>query len=396
MNTPNLKIRFNLARLSLLLFLVAGICQAQTNPSGIQYVCGAQQIKDLRVEIKQYFDQVGISPSTYQIVESADGQTLRYVLNTPDSDTSTIYFKWHPEFDIQSEVVELPGPKGNHSIDTVSKKEILLALMQHGRLTQLNGKACDIQALKDHVGIRQMIVAWSQKLDWSFPDGDPANWNPEYWHAGDPKKGIPLLTAMTDIFIHPEKYAFGCFAASKIIMIQGALDYFERVKGDTEAAQLIIDRLQVDGEPLLNVEPGRMWYFENGIDEAELKRPGKILDLLTGVAPYNFVPGDWSYFLNTDPVSHQRLGYEGSNTIYLGSGIFDDFFNDNNHHYLYHEKITEVYQWKQGVFNRVRDYDKLAPVSSELLDQLSQSPRNGGFVLRYRAVPYFYKFADLP
>ncbi len=64
-----------------------------------------------------------------------------------------------------------------------------------------------------------------------------------------------------------------------------------------------------DGEPLVDIDPGVMWYFEKDFDPAEKDRPLKILSIQRGVASNNYVPGDWSYFLNTDPITYEKAGY---------------------------------------------------------------------------------------
>ncbi|MDO8414745.1 MAG: hypothetical protein Q7S87_00890 [Agitococcus sp.] len=109
------------------------------------------------------------------------------------------------------------------------------------------------------------------------------------------------------------------------------------------------------------------------------------------VAPTNFVPGDWAYFLNTDAKSYQQPGYEGSNAVYLGGNKFDDYYNDNHHHhYTYHEKMEEVYQWRHGVFRRRRDAAKREVMAKNTFERLGKTPEEGGLLLAYRAVPLLF------
>ena len=55
------------------------------------------------------------------------------------------------------------------------------------------------------------------------------------------------------------------------------------------------------------------------------------------------------------------------------------------------QKLNEVYQWRNGVFSRTRDGYKATPLSEKDILALSASPENGGLVVSYRAVPYFFK-----
>ena len=53
-----------------------------------------------------------------------------------------------------------------------SKKEILAALMQHGREYVLSGPRCSVEVLIDHVGVRQNIAKWGKisLMRWDFPE----------------------------------------------------------------------------------------------------------------------------------------------------------------------------------------------------------------------------------
>ena len=90
--------------------------------------------------------------------------------------------------------------------DYFSKKEILIALLQHGRLTEFSGKSCDVRALKEQVNIRQNIVAWTENLDWNWPDGRIAKWNVKYWNKGTPLQNVKLYDALNDVFMTHKKY----------------------------------------------------------------------------------------------------------------------------------------------------------------------------------------------
>jgi hypothetical protein len=65
----------------------------------------------------------------------------------------------------------------------------------------------------------------------------------------------------------------------------------------------------------------------------------------------------------------------------MGRASFDDFYNDNEHHYLYNEKIQNIYNWRNGVFSRSRDYQRMQTLSAEQLHQFGLSPDEGGFLL---------------
>lgn len=371
---------------------------ARENPSasGIRFACGSGQLNHIAADMTVYLRSLHIPAKlVHKQTDRASG-TLLYTLNTPADDFNTLNFKDRPGWHLHDAPVTLPDRHGVKHLRTVSKKEIVLALLQHGRLTEFGGTACDIEALKDHVGIRQNTVAWAEHLTWVWPDGDAAQWNERYWTQGTPKPGIPLHEALNDVFLNQQQYAIGCYTATKLVVIQGVLDYYRRIKRSPAHLQLIEARLLADHEPLTGIEPAQMWDFEKDFDPQETNRPGKLLKIKHGVMPLNFVPGDWSYFLNTDPVSYEKTGYEGSNAIYLGRNKFDDYYNDHHHSYTYFQKLDEVYQWRNGVFSRARDFAKIKPLSATDVARLSQRPADGGLLKSLRVTPYFFAYEELP
>ena len=355
---------------------------------GLRFACKAGQIRTVERDMAAYLASMGIAPELVAKKTDPPNGILVYTLNTPKEDTDTLNLKERPELGIRDYFVSLPAKNGKfRRVQTVSKKEILLALLQHGRLTEFTDAGCSVAALKEHIGIRQNTVAWAEYLSWRWPDGGYAKWNGKYWKRGSPQPGHPLHEAINDAFINQSKYSIGCYTATKLVMVQGVLDYYHRIKKDPLQLKRVEDLLSADKEPLVDVEPGKMWDFEQDFDPEKLKRPGKLLKIQYGVAPRNFIPGDWAYFLNTDPVSSKKTGSEGSSTVYLGRNLFVDYFDDHDYSYTYEEKLDELYQWRNGVFSRSRDHEKIKPLTKLELERLMKTPAEGGVVLDLRAYP---------
>lgn len=364
---------------------------------GIRFACEPGQLENIESDMEAYLASMGVAPDW--VIKRADRSNgvVVYTLNSPKDDHNTLDLTDRAELQIQDDIVSLPARHGKKKkVQTVSKKEILLALLQHGRLTEFKGGACAIGVLKDHVGIRQNIVAWAENLNWVWPDGGSAKWNKKYWKRGTPQPGYPLHEALNDVFINQSEYSMGCYTATKLVVVQGVLDYFRRIKKDKSQQKRLERRLYVNKEPLVDIEPGRMWDFEQDFDPRKIDRPGKLLRIGYGIAPKNFVPGDWLYFLNTDPVSYQKTGYEGSSTLYLGQNKFADYFNDHHHSYSYRQKLDEVFQWRNGVFSRSRDAAKIKPLSSDDIERLSKPPAEGGLLTGMRVFPYYFGYEELP
>lgn len=374
--------------LKILVFALAGcIGQAQAE---LQFLCPTQ-LAQLQPEATAYLRALQIQPDQIRQTLNPANTSLTLALTTPPDDNRTLDLATRPEFALTPERVSLPSGDGEaREVATVSRKEIMLALLQHGRTTTLSGANCHIGALMDLVGLRQNIVAWAENLNWVWPDGDYAQWNPAYWTEGTPNPGVPLRQAVMDAFWQPQKYSIGCYTAIKLLLVQAVLDYYHRIKADPIRTRQVEAALLIDGEPLVDVEPGHMWQFEKDYTPADGERLGKLMLLEAGVAQGHFVPGDWAYFLNTDALTYEKTGYEGSNAIYLGGNRFDDFYNDHNHSYTYEEKLNEVYQWRHGVFSRSRDADKTKPLTPAQLGQLSHTPANGGLQLDFRVSPRLF------
>lgn len=359
--------------------------------AGIVFSCTAQQIAELQPAVDAYLASLGVDLALVSRQVDAQVGTLAYRWAGPFAGAGTLNLIDRTELGLTEEMVELPAARGaKKTVLTVSKKEIVFALLQPGRTSLFSGQACDVQALKDHVGVRQNIVAWTESLSWKWPDGGPARWNTKYWRRGSPVKGYPLHEAVNDAFINQKRYAIGCYTATKLVMIQGALDYYRRIKNDPGTLALIEARLLQGGEPLSYIEPGSMWSFEADSTPEDRARPGKLLGIQYGVPASNFIPGDWAYFLNTDPVTYEKTGYEGSNAVYLGRGKFDDYYDDHHHYYTYKEKMDEVYQWRNKVFSRSRDLAKVKPLTAAELERLSHTPERGGIQLDLRVFPLLW------
>jgi hypothetical protein len=368
---------------------------------GVKFACAEQQLLTVEREMLGYFKQLDIAPKLYQHAYSADRTGLLFQLTTPPGDVSTVDLWARPEMEIRNQLVRLPNKQGMGQASsqdkttlvlTVSEKEIVLALMQHGRLTEFSGNQCSFQAFRDHVGTRQNIVAWTERLEWGWPDGSRARWNKRFWHNGTPLPGVSISTAVADAFFNQKKYAIGCYTATKLAMIHGVLDYYKRIKNSPAELREIEHRLLAgDNDPLVRTEPRAVWAFEEDFDPGELWQKGKLLTMRYNIPAKNFIPGDWGYFLNTDPATAQKTGYEGANVIYLGRGMFDDYYNDHHHAYLLREKLDEVFQWRNKVFSHRRDLANVQPLSARDIENLEQTPERGGLIMDVRV--YFPPFA---
>jgi hypothetical protein len=365
----------------------------EVKSEGLRFSCDRRKLKLVHRQMQSLFDLLGIDPSLVETKLNASRRSLEYVLKTPSEDTSTVDFSKRAQFKLSDELIKLPLEDGSvKEVSAVSKKEILLAIMQHGRLTEFSGEDCSVKSLVEHIGIRQNISAWVEGTRWKWPDiefGGKVKWNEKYWNRGDLLPGVKPSTALADIFKDPKKYQLACYTMAKVAMAHGIMDYYTRINPNPSIVKKIESQLMSDNEVLTDIDPtldvDNVTAVERGQpvkDAVEVVQSGKILGAQLGVAANNWVPGDWGYFLNPERVSAGKAGYEGSNSIYMGRDKFDDYYDEHKGSYTFREKLEEVYQW--------RDKSIQEPITEVLLKQLIRTPGNGGIVENYRNVPFLY------
>ena len=109
---------------SLFILTQATSLAAQTN-GGVIFECGSDKLNQLKDQLNAYQQDLGIDGSVYK-VHQGEGR-LRESLKDP-SVYGTLYLRWDPQYGITEERISLPGKEALLEVETVSKKEILLAL----------------------------------------------------------------------------------------------------------------------------------------------------------------------------------------------------------------------------------------------------------------------------
>ncbi len=344
---------------------------------GVTFSCETKKIIKIENKFDQLLKDLNIKKYVTKSVDYSNGN-LQYKLTKEIEDPTKI----QTEFKLKSEKVEIPTVGGKHKkVSVPSLSEIVLAKMNLGRNFSYENDFCSFESFYDNIKIRQNTIAWISQVEWVWPDGDDAFLNKKYWQQDFKLKHNKSFTsAVNDVFINQKKYGFGCNFAAKISMTQGLFDYYKRVKKDERMVSLLEKRMARDKDYLERIDPE--------YDAHMTDNNGKLLRVKYGFYKKNIVPGDWIYFENTDPKTKDKLGYEGSNSIYLGQNKFNDFYNDNNHSYSLEEKLDEVYQWRNEVFSRSRDADKIKHLSHEQLMSLLNTPKDGGLLRDYRVTHY--------
>lgn len=372
---------------------------------GIHFVCSPAEISRLKSEVPSYLiNELGLPARAFRSVLGADGRTLSFVLTTPATDTDTLTLNKRPELGLSSELTVYVRPDGRVlQKEIVSRAEIAAALMQHGDQYVLTGNRCRLDALVEHIGVRQNIARWGTLAvqRWYFPeewivgkDGKMelisryADFNPNFWESDSDQVKAPhsVYEAVADAFTGKYQYEVGCLSAAKLIFVMGIFDYYKNVaKNDVALAQL---EARARRAPLTDID---------AVHEREkpyaLIREGKFLKRRFEIPGNHWIPGDWGYIKNPDEISSERPGYEGSNVTYLGQGIFNNYFGDrpnalHGSHLFYpsfgplqlDDHLLEVFHWRHHILENWKHDPRRKFFTEEEVAQLRLDPRSGGLI----------------
>ena len=214
------------------------------------------------------------------------------------------------------------------------KQEILWALLVSPHPFQFN----DLEALGSAVRVRENIVLDARKTALAFKT-DAAERPSEFWRY---EEGAGFIlqphTCLIDALIsatQPEAtgklYDFSCYRATEYVILLG-LAQESALHNPSLLAQLqhVNEKYAIRSGLFHEV-----FLHEYGSLEAPL--------------PAGFyVPGDRVWFRNPDERSSDVTGYEGSWVIYVGSGLFSNFWK-RDQPFTLESKCIEIFHWRDGV-----------------------------------------------
>ena len=224
-------------------------------------------------------------------------------------------------------------------LDTQNKpadlqREILVALLMSP--TGLDFPSLD--ELVSAIRIRRNIVQAARRTTLAF-DTEAAE-RPEDCWTYDEDKGFTLLpgVSMIDALIkttQPEVsgrlYSFSCYRATEYVILLGVAQELAGANPELyERLQDIWRKRAIMSEEFHNV-----FLREQGSMDAPLP-------------PLYYVPGDRVWFRNPDEASADACGFEGSWVMYLGGGLYTNFWKQQQP-YTLTEKCVEIYHWRHGL-----------------------------------------------
>lgn len=241
-----------------------------------------------------------------------------------------------------------------------------------------------VDELLSAVRIRHNIVQAARKTTLAFHTSEAER--PEDCWTYDEDRGfvirpdVSLITALTKA-TQPEVsgalYAFSCYRASEYVIVLGIAQELET------SNPALLQQLQTlwTQRPIRSGEFHEVFLREQGSMEAPLP-------------PHYFVPGDRTWFRNPDEASAEASGFEGSWVMYLGGGLFTNFWK-RDQPYTLMQKCLEIYHWRHGLYRDAEgeeriDEDKVATYIEATLQQPAELRRIMAIMERYREARGIY------
>jgi hypothetical protein len=226
-------------------------------------------------------------------------------------------------------------------LDTVAsmadlEREIVLAMLGAPRPLHFPDAAEFLSA----IAIRRNIVVAARRTQLAFgtshAERPASHWTYDAERGFTVLPGKPLIEALT-LATQPDAasgrlYAFSCYRASEYVILLGIARELERVNPPLLASL----QRQWETNAIQSGAYHDVFLTEHGSLEAPLPLRW-------------YVPGDRVWFRNPDEASADASGFEGSWVIYLGNGLFTNFW-ERDRPFSFTDKCLEIYHWRHGTY----------------------------------------------
>ncbi|MDP2819686.1 MAG: hypothetical protein Q8O29_15725 [Polaromonas sp.] len=164
--------------------------------------------------------------------------------------------------------------------------------------------------------------------------------------------GVSLTAALakaTQPEVSGTLYSFSCYRATEYVILLGIAQELAHCHPDLfRSLQSFWTR-----RPIMSGEFHEVFLREQGAMEAPLP-------------PRYYVPGDRVWFRNPDEASAEASGYEGSWVIYLGAGLFSNFWK-RHQPYTLADKCLEIYHWRHALYIDAEGHERIDETKVEAL-----------------------------
>ncbi len=209
--------------------------------------------------------------------------------------------------------------------------------------------------LRSAVRIRRNIVLNSRKTALAF-DTEHAERPDNYWTYSEAtgfvlKPGASLIEALqatTQPEVTGTRYSFSCYRATEYVLLLSIAQELEHCNPP------LLERVQKQWEnrAIMSAEFHDVFLTEYG-------------SMAEPLPLRYYVPGDRVWFRNPDEFSSDAEGYEGSWVLYLGNGLFTNFWK-HDMPYTLTAKCIEIFHWRNATY---RGDDGKLRVDDEQVDE---------------------------
>jgi Protein-glutamine gamma-glutamyltransferase len=227
------------------------------------------------------------------------------------------------------------NPNGTANAAWALEREIWVALLGSPHRFQF----ASLAALTSHIRVRRNMALAARKTALAFKteaaERPEADWHYEEEPGFILNPGRPLINALIAA-TQPEAtgklYDFSCYRATEYVILLGiAQEVQTHHPLMLEALQQLNERHAVRSGQFHDV-----FLIEYGSMDAPL--PERF-----------YVPGDRLWFRNPDERSSDVTGYEGSWVMYMGGGLFSNFWK-RDQPFTLESKAIEIFHWRDGVY----------------------------------------------
>lgn len=232
------------------------------------------------------------------------------------------------------DTLDLPMRWQRHYCRPISQtQEIVLALLAAPHPLELE----NLQALQSHVRVRCHIAQAARKTALAFKT-QAAERPDTFWHY-DEAHGfllhedcdlIDAIVAATQPEATGRLYDFSCYRATEYVIMLGI----------AQEARSHHPELYAQLQSSCRQHAIRSGQFHDVflIEYGTLDQP---------LPAHYYVPGDRLWFRNPDERSSDIEGYEGSWVIYMGAGLFSNFW-ERDRPFTLESKCLEIFHWRDG------------------------------------------------
>ena len=257
---------------------------------------------------------------------------------------------WAPDHDTLQLCERLQLDTDKRSADLT--REIVLALLLGPVAHEFPG----IDELVSAVRIRHAIVQAARRTTLDFQTSRAER--PEDCWAYKEDCGFVLLpgasliealTKATQPEVSGALYSFSCYRATEYVMLLGIAQELAHCNSPL-LAQL---------QQLWTTRPIKSGQFHDVFlrEQGSMERP---------LPQRYFVPGDRVWFRNPDAASAEASGYEGSWVIYLGAGLFSNFWK-RHQPFTLTAKCLEIYHWRNALYIDAEGQERIDEAKVEAL-----------------------------